>query len=329
MRLPTFFAKLALMVVLVAATLQLAFIQARKLETPYYEDSTYAWVNHLSVKPEIVILGSSTARYNLSPGEMTARLGLKGGAIVNLGANQCGSAEMYHFWNTIKPAQDSVKIVLMTVDPWIGYQSYDRIEGFPTLYWSPWQRIYTAFDDRYRKYVLAGSFVLDVFNQSAPQLFHDPIFSLEIPEDYGGEVIQRHYKNFSEHTREYFGQTSVYPISEFYLSHLVALKRSVEADGAIFMLVLPPKQSAWLRGYKTSCRSIDSDYVSHLNSLLGPTRVIGSFGLFASPGDDTLLFMDHDHLSREGRRRFTDSVSANLKAAVEVGPALLKSLYSY
>ena len=135
-------------------------------------------------------------------------------------------------------------------------------------------------------------------------------------------------KNFHEHTREYFGNTKVYPISDLYMSRLAMLKESVEKQGATFILYLPPKKAFWRDEYERDCKDIDSDFVSHLNKALGPTRIIGSFAQFAAGPEDS-LFIDHVHLTGEGQRRFSDSIAANLPRVLASPPGPIKSLLKY
>ena len=319
--------KLLFFAILICGSMQMMFVEARRLERLYYEDSTYAWVNHMSVKPTIAILGSSTALYNLSPREICLKLGLKEGEVVNLGGIQRSSISMYHFWNTIAHNRDSIKIVLVSVDPWIGYQSYDWIQEFPTLYWIPGSG-FTALDTVYPHSVLSGMVVTDVIKKSIRQLLKSSQVNIEAPGDYGSQVMSLHVKNFKKTARGYFGETSVYPISELYLSRMALLKHSVEEQGAKFVLLLPPKQSVWVTDYRSECREIDSDFINRMNDVLGPTRVIGSFSQFPSSADNT-LFMDHDHLSAEGQRRFSDSIARQLPSVLISKPQLLKALYSY
>jgi hypothetical protein len=319
--------KLLLFALLIGASMQAMFVGARSLETLYYEDSSYAWVNHLSVKPKIVILGSSTALYNMSPREFCTKLGLRNGEVINMGMMQRGSIDMYHFWNTIEQKRDSVKIVLMTIDPWLGYESYDWIVEFPTLYWSPWQRVYTVIDSGYPHSVLSGVAVTNVVKKSVRQLYASAP-SLETPGDYGSVGMPSHVNNLKETARGYFGDAKVYPVSELYMSRMAMLKRSVEQHGATFVLVLPPKQRVWLDGYNSECHELDADFVNHLNAALGPTRVIGSFAQFSANGDDT-LFVDHDHLTTEGARRFSDSIALHLPKVLASKPAYMHSLSTY
>jgi len=320
--------KLLLFALLIGASMQALFVGARGLETLYCEDSSYAWVNHLPVKPKIVILGSSTALYNLSPRELCEKLQLKNGEIINMGRIQLGSIEMYHFWNTIAQKRDSVKIVLMTVDPWIGYQSHDWIEEFPTLYWNPWQRFYAVIDSGFPRSVLSGMIVTEVVKKSIRHFLHSAEPNVEPPGDFGSVAMPLHVKNFKENARGYFGETRVYPVSNLYMSRMAMLKRSVEQQGAKFILVLPPKQRIWLDEYISECHELDSDFVSHLNAALGPTRAIGRFAQFSAFGDDS-LFIDHDHLTAEGERRFSDSIAVHLPEVLASEPKYLKSLSSH
>jgi len=308
--------------------MQAMFVGARRLETLYYEDSSYAWVNRLPVKPKIVMLGSSTMLINLSSREVCAKLDLKDGEVINIGGSDRGSIDMYHFWNTIAKNRDSVQIVLMTVDPWIAYQSYDWRQRFPTLYWSPWQRVYAIADSGFPRSVLSGMIVTEVVKKSVRQLLHTSIPNINTPVDYGSELMPLHVKKSTAHTRAYFGETTVYPVSELYISRMAMLKRSVEQQGAKFILVLPPKQKIWLDEYQSECSTLDSEFISHLNAALGPTRVIGSFGQFSASGDST-LFIDYVHLGSEGQRRFSDSIAGHLPEVLASQPKYLNSLSSY
>ncbi len=306
-----FLSKLLLFLLLIAGSMQLLFIGARKLEKPFFEDSTYAWVNHLRVHPKVILMGSSTVLVNLSPTMIAKRMGLADGEVINLAGGSKSAIQMYHLWHVIKPNRDSVRIVIFSIDPWIAYQSYYWIEDFSTLYWNPVQRLYPAFVGDWPRYVMTGAVATFVAKKSAQHSFRSKTSSTQAPKDFGGEILDTHLKNYREHAREYFGPTTLFPISQLYLDRLSELKREVEAQGAEFILLLPPKKNEWVSEYRSTCRDIDSDFVAHLNQALGPTKVIMSYDLFHQREEDS-LFMDQVHLTAKGRQRFSDSVSSVL-----------------
>ncbi len=323
-----FFAKVILFLVLIAASMQLIFVGARRLEKPFFEDSTYAWVTHLNVHPKVVLMGSSTVLNNLSPRRIASVMGLAPGEVINLGGGSKGALQMYHLWQVIKPNRDSVRVVVFSIDPWIAYQSYYWIEDFATLFWNPLQRLYPATVDNWPRYVMSGAVATDVVKKSAQHLLHVQGPQIEAPSDFGGEILNVHLKNYREHTREYFGPIWLFPISQLYFDRLRKLKQQVEAQGAEFVLLLPPKKQVWVEGYRNNCRDIDSDFVLHLNQALGATKVIMSYHLFLQSEEDS-LFMDHVHMSAEGQRRLSDSLAVQLDQLSRVRKLEVRPLLDY
>jgi hypothetical protein len=228
----------------------------------------------------------------------------------------------------IKPNRDSVQVVLFSIDPWIAYQSYYWIEDFSTLYWNPVQRLYPAFVENWPRYVMTGAVATDVAKKSAQHSLHLHESRTQAPTDFGGEILDTHLKNYREHARAYFGPTTLFPISQLYFDRLRDLKNEVEAQGAEFILFLPPKKNVWVSEYRLTCRDIDSDFVAHLNQALGATKVILSYRLFPEPEEDS-LFMDHVHLSATGQRRLSDSVSSVLINTSLIAKQPMHSLTDY
>jgi hypothetical protein len=323
-----FLGKLLLFLLLVGGSMELTFVGARKLEKPFFEDSSYAWVNHLHVHPKILLMGSSTVLNNLSPGEITRVLGMQPGEVVNLGGGSKGALQAYHLWQVVAPNRDSVRVVFFSVDPWIAYQAYYWIEDFSTLYWNPIQRLYPGFVDHWPRYVMSGAVATDVLKKSCTHYFDWQTPNIVVPHDYGGEVLDIHLKNYREHARDYFGPVTLFPISQLYFDRIRELKNDVEAHGAEFVLMLPPKKKFWFEEYAQTCKDIDSDFVSHLNAALDNVKVIGSYQLFKGAIEDS-LFMDHVHLSGQGQKRFSDYIAGIVDTLPRIKKSALESLTRY
>ena len=330
-----FLLKLFLFTLLIACSMQASFFLAQKLERPYFTDGKYAWVSRLPRKPKIVLMGSSTVLNNLSPREIMSKCDLQEGEVINLGGGSRGPLQSVHIWRELGSAIDSVKYVVVSIDPWLAYSAYYWIEDFPTVYWNPVQRMYPAFVNNWPRYVMSGAVATDVMKKSAQHALDIQAPNLEVPHDFGGEVLDIHLKNYREHAREYFEPVSLFPISSLYLDRMRELKQEVEKNGAQFILLLTPKKRIWQEEYRRDCIDIDSDFVYHLNSALGSVRVIGSFALFQ--GDVSLdrgdvedsLFMDHVHLSGKGQKKLSDYVAAQLKLVGKLSPSPLRSLSTY
>jgi hypothetical protein len=320
--------KLGLLVLLVGGSMQILFFAARGLETSYYEDGRYEWVNRLALQPKVLIMGSSTAEDDISSIEMSHALGLRSGEVVDVGMIESGPLQMLHCWNSLGRGRDSVKIVLMGIDPWIAYQSYDWIQEFPTVYWTPWQRLYTLSDSRYPSFVLTGRVLVAASHKWISRLFGSQTPTLTHTINFGSLTLLEKPKNFREHTKEYFGETSVFPLSKLYVQRMLELKRVVEKAGSEFVLFLPPKRKIWVKEYDRDCIDLDSELVSVLNGALGPTRMVGSFRQFPSMSDDS-IFADHTHLNGIGQRLFSDSVAARLYTVLALKPQYLHSLSAY
>jgi hypothetical protein len=330
-----FLFKLFLFALLVGCSMEVSFFIAQKLEKPYFTDGKYAWVTKLPRKPKIVLMGSSTVLNNLSPREIMSACDMQSGEVINLGGGSRGPLQSVHIWRELGNVMDSVKYVVVSVDPWLAYSAYYWIEDFPTVYWNPVQRMYPAFVNNWPRYVMSGAVATDVMKKSAQHALHIQAPNLAVPHDFGGEVLDIHLKNYREHTREYFGPVSLFPISSLYLDRMRELKTEVEKRGAQFILLLTPKKRIWREEYARDCIDIDSDFVNHLSAALGPVRVIGSFALFSedsalAQGDiEDSLFMDHVHLSGKGQKRLSDYVAEQLKLAKPLSAAPLHSLSTY
>ncbi|HZK75730.1 MAG TPA: hypothetical protein VFD13_02370, partial [Candidatus Kapabacteria bacterium] len=234
-------------------------------ETKYYFNRRESWIERLQPSPAIVFMGSSTVLYGVSPSIVQRQLGLPEGSVVNLALNARSPLGSNSVWNQERPTLSRAKIVVYGLDPWILSAIYYSSDDFTSLHYSLWQAFYQAVHPPGLRHLNLAAFggpaLLNVVH--GIQTYHARVDQPipPIPPDYGAKVLYGRPLNYThaDRVREYFGTYPTYGISELYLERFAELKRQVEAAGATFVLLLPPKRSKWSESYRRDCRDIDSD----------------------------------------------------------------------
>jgi hypothetical protein len=303
-------------------------------EASYYFDRHDSWVERLQALPEIVFLGSSTVLFGVSPSIVQQQLDLPNASVIDLGFEARSPIVSDYVWSHEKQTLSKSKIVIYGLDPWIFSDVYYGSDYFATLHFSLFQAFYQAVHPSDLKHLNLAAFGGPSFLTVLHGLLtyqarlDQPI--PQIPDDYGGRILQGRPSNYSRaaRIREYFGSYPIYGISDLYVERFAELKKQVEASGATFLLLLPPKRAKWSESYRGDCADIDSDLVSKLNSHLGPAKVFGSFDL-VPPALESQYFQDDFHLGEAGQRFFSHWIALHLKEALAKPPEKIRPLASY
>ncbi len=301
-------------------------------EATYYFNRHDSWVERLKSPPQIVFIGSSTVMYGISPSAVQKNLDLPEGSVINLGFEARSTSISDALWDRESRVLNNSKIVIYGLDPWILSEVYYNSDYFAILHFSLWQNFYQAIHPSDLTHLNLSAF-------GGPSFLHvihgilsyhakaaQPIAG--IPSDYGSAILQYKPFNYTAPPRGYFDPYPTYGFSEIYLKQFAELKNRVEASGATFLLLLPPKRARWSMGYRNDCKDIDSDLVLKLNRYLGPTRIFGSFDLVPD-SMQTQYFQDDFHLGETGQRFFSEWIAAHLNEAMQKTPQQLRSLSSY
>ncbi len=272
--------------------------------------------------------------YGISPTVVQKQLGLPNGSVINLALDARSPMGSNAVWNQERDRLSNAKIVVYGLDPWILSEIYYSADDFTSLHYSLCQAFYQAAHPPGLRHLNLAAFggpaLLLTFHalQTYQARVNQPI--PDIPDDYGAKILKGHPVNYSRaaRIREYFGTYPTYNISDLFLERFAELKRSVEASGATFILLLPPKRSQWTASYRKDCNDIDSDVVFKLNKYLGPTRIFGSFDLLPN-SLEVEYFQDDFHVGEKGQQIFSHWVADHLIAAVASSPERLRPLASY
>ena len=303
-------------------------------ESRYYFERHDSWVEQLKSPPQIVFLGSSTVLFGVSPTVVQQQLGLQDGSVVDLGFEARSPIVSYYVWEREKQVLSKAKIVIYGLDPWIFSDVYYGSDYFASLHFSLWQAFYQAVHPSDLKHLNLAAFGGPSFLTVLHGLltYHARVDQPipQIPEDYGARILRGKPYNYSRaaRIREYFGSYPTYSISDLYLERFAELKKNVEATGATFVLLLPPKREKWAVSYRNDCTDIDSDLVSKLNWYLGPTRLFGSFDLIPS-SLQSQYFQDDFHLGESGQRYFSKWIAEHLNEVLRKEPEIIRPLSSY
>lgn len=303
-------------------------------EVKYYFNRHDSWVERLQTPPQIVLLGSSTVLFGVSPTIVQQQLGLPEGSVVDLGFEARSPIVANCVWDREIQTLSKAKIVIYGLDPWIFSDVYYGSDEFASLHYSLWQAIYRAVHPTDLKHLNLAAFggpsFLTVLH--GVMTYHARVEQPipPIPPDYGAKILRGRPYNYNKaaRIREYFGSYPTYSISDLYIERFAELKKSVEASGATFILLLPPKRHKWLVSYRNDCKDIDSDLIGKLNRSLGPTRIFGSFDLI--PTDmQAQYFQDDFHLGETGQRFFSQWIAQNLKDILSQRPENIRPLSTY
>jgi hypothetical protein len=298
-----------------------------RLEAPYYDRHRASWLESPKIQTKVVLIGSSTVRYGLSPEIVAETSEYEQSEIVNISGDAYTPMINSHIWKEHADALSNARLVLYGMDPWIFYQHYYRNKDFMRLHWTYRQRIehvrgsYSSANPDIG--LLTGMYSRRVLKRIVEDQWWPRAFMLR-GRDNGSSILRRPPRVTTRaNTRAFFGDTSRFPLSSIYLERLAEIKERVEAQGGIFVLVFPPKTRAWVESYQNTCAELDRELADAIRSRLGPVRTVGSYRLFS---DETSYFVDHVHLRESGRRAFSEFVGRSLAKIPEQRPRELTSL---
>lgn len=298
-----------------------------RFEESYYAKHRASWLESPQVQPKVVLMGSSTVHYGLSPAIVAESSDYEMSEVVNISGDAYTPLINEHIWRRHAGALSGAGLVLYGMDPWIFYEQYYRNNDFMRLHWSYRQRI-EHVRRAYRSGkpdigLLTGTYSRRVLKRVAENWWwpRDAMFR---GRDNGSHVLRRAPSvGRRAFARGFFGDTSLFPLSDIYVERLARLKEQVEAHGGVFVLVFPPKTRAWVESYRTTCSDLDHELAEAVRERLGPVRTIGSYRLFSN---QTPYFVDHVHLSERGRRAFSEFIGESLSDLSAQSPRELSSL---
>ncbi|MBI3555475.1 MAG: SGNH/GDSL hydrolase family protein [Deltaproteobacteria bacterium] len=308
-------------------------------KTPAYSGTfaNYSWTDRLEHSPKVLIMGSSAARYGVSPTVLARKGGYLSGEVVNLAFDARNPVQTYYVWKSLsEQVKSSVRLVVYGFEPWTFYQNYYAYDDFAITQWGPVQRLDVLFnanfDSQTRKKVLRYSFLRSGLGQSIRNSFGFLQKNRQIlatPPDFGAIELKARPRNFSGNARESFVDKALFPVSDFYFSYLKRLKDEVEARGIRFVLFTTPKASEWTKDYSSSCQDVERETLTKLNGALGPVILIDAMGFMPEP--EKMGYMaDNAHLNDKGQKAFSAYLAKRLQLLEPKQPAkAVARLYAY
>ena len=291
-----------------------------------YHDINYTWLAKLSKSPKLLLMGSSTMVYALSPSVISEQSNFEKDEIVNLAMNACTPIQSYFIYKNFESYFDSVKIVVYGFDPWIFSNKYYIFDSRVQILWNMKERWYAFRNFNPRCAILGGE--MFTISKSIRNLLFKPAYtSMDVPEDNGAKVLKRIPKNFSQPVSEWFIY-DYFSMSDLQIKYIARLKRAVEQSGAQFVLFLPPKKTEWLDDYRHTCSHIDEDLISRCNAHLGDSNIIGSFNSIPEPLQSKFL-NDGVHLNENGQNYVSKQFANILQEIKSLTKEPLYSTYEY
>ncbi|HYX35061.1 MAG TPA: hypothetical protein VE954_18340 [Oligoflexus sp.] len=291
----------------------------------FYEplDLNVSWVQNLPYRISTIIMGSSTVYFGLDPVLLKSLGDDERLHAVNLSNTAQTPLRSLAKWKSLAPGiKQNIRTVIYGLDPWIMSEWYYRYDLAAMHQWSFAQRLYflrqktqnSGSKEFLFSYQHERRFVEGFFAGLSPFLPQPPTAVTPTPTLLGaGRDDSTQYSPDHISTEELYAQEELFPVSELYLNALAEIKQSAEQQGAVFILLLPPKTDSWIRQYREECRDFDQKLVASLRRRLGPTIVIGSFDLFSRfPTPDH--FKDELHLNAKGQVLFTKWLADELLA---------------
>ncbi len=295
-----------------------------------YANDRFVWINKLKKKPDTVILGTSTLRYGLNPKIVAKKLKKPVGSVVNVTYDAYSSVNLYYAYKSVEDNIDPHAKVFYGLDPWVFSEKYYKQDKFMPMEWGVTERFQYLKDakkisDRFAKSVfgLDSQRVKDVFKKFNAKI----IRGRRIPRDYGAKVLKRKPKNFKTNLEDVFSY-DYYGFSSAYFKYLKKIKDEVEKKGGEFILVIPPKQSRWVKAYKQKCKRIDNDFVTLIDRYLGDVKVIGSYYLIPS-NLEKKMFNDAIHLNKFGMKYFSESFAEDINKVDRLKPEKMRHTFDY
>lgn len=300
------------------------------LKSSFYDKAF--WVHN---EPTMLIMGSSVARYGISP-EIILRNNnsMRPYQVINISADAATPFEMYNSYNNRKSILSRAKTVYYTIEPWLFSTKYYRHKKYEKKFLSLRQQIniygasqgVASFFLPYRDLLntLALTTSGNRIDTSAPHGTNKNIYA----PPWNGYVPLHGNKPIMDDATflEDFEPYSLFPLSDFQFHYLKQLKQLVENNGGEFIAVIVPKHERWLAYYREHCSTFDADFTRKFNEIIGPLKVIGTnngskYGMLEND------YFDLHHVNNTGAAKFTAAEFSGLGRHDHLKPALLP-LYS-
>jgi len=288
-----------------------------------YSDGSYNWVDKVS--PRILIMGSSSVLYGLSPGVITQELNLPEGSVVVLAKNGRTPASNYFLYKSIEKDLDKAEAIFYGLDPHFFSRHYFETDNLFPADWSLTERCKIIREDKDAK--LLAFFGGDL--KTNAEAFFDNMGHRDapVPPDFGAKVIKRKMTRQPFKVQEPFAYGK-FDISVEYISYLKMLKESAEKSGKKFILYLAPASYSWTSAYKDSCAYFDKEFYTAMNKYLGPVALAGGFSQIPVEHEDS-CFSDIHHLNESGQKELSIKFAHELPGYMELKPAFMHALYAY
>jgi hypothetical protein len=304
-----------------------------------FRTALHHWVGRLEIEPRVLVMGSSTVMYGVSPKIVTEKIGARRGAVVNISAHSRTAVQSYVEYLNLRGRVAKSPLVLYGIDSWILGTRYFHHDRFLPMLWTPGER-YAFFahqkPERWKKQIPKHLLGLDPYRLyetitrpagRGPR--NEESVGWEIPPDLGGRKLNKRPKNFEADLRaRWFRFHEGFGLSSFVIDHLGRLKEAVEADGGRFVLVVMPRRSDWRRSYKETCSEIDDEIGRRLDARLGDTVVVGSMSAIPRK-KERKAFADAAHLNPRGQRILSRQLAGVIEKVEELEPKPIKPLRTY
>jgi len=301
------------------------YIVSQWMQSFYFYDSNYKWLQKLENKPRLIFLGPSTAKLGLSCHIFGNVLDFSSGEVVNLASEAQTPIFSYYIFKEYQQYFQSKYIVAYILEPWVCSEYYYFNDGVLSVKWSFSQRLFFINSNKdYLRSLFGGNFAL-----AFKRIFR--IYTTKnytVPQDFGSGIIPQGAKvtNFQEPIEEWFWQ-NYFGVSHYQIEYLEKLKTEVENSGNTFILILLPKAKEWTSDYALKLKDYDNELISLLNTKLGRIKVIGSFKLVPL---DLIpeMFADNVHLNSYGQEFVSYEIAKKLKF-LNSDKEVIKNLYEY
>lgn len=274
-----------------------AYLDAINYDINNLYSYNYSWIKKLEAPPRILLMGSSTVRYGLSPTIISDELNIPKSGVVNLAHNARTPIQSYYLLKTNDyPCLDSLDAVFYGIDSWVFSKKYykhdvrlmfdlDLDELVVSLY-RGYFNIHSILGIDYLKLLVIGG-------NTKP-------YSLKaVPADYGASKLTKRPINFQGSIEEWYDYEN-FSFSQLQFYYLRKIKDHFEERGIKFILLNLPRSSAWHREYVRDCQGLDHAYNALMDEYLGEFKSIGSTTDIPCEIESE-LFNDGVHLNEKGQ----------------------------
>ena len=264
------------------------------------------WIKSLENTPKLILMGSSTIRYGLSPKNICDHSTYSDGEVVNAAFDAATPIQNYYLYKEIETRLDPVATVIYGVDPWVFSKRYYRYDTRLQVYWNLPQRFYAYskgfifFDSVLWGKNPISSIVKLVYNSYKKHLISG---HMSIPKDFGAVQLKQNPKNFNDPVATWFDY-EIFEFSDLQFKYLAKMQQEIQKTDKTFILLFPPKASGWRKDYRTQCQEIEGAFLEKLHHYLPESIIAGRVDDI--PADvETDLFNDGIHLNAKGQEYYS------------------------